>query len=389
MSMNKKNVLFVINTLTTGGANSSLSALYARMKEDYDIKVFALCHDGNAEAHGFLSALLPKDRTVDAFFGDFAKASRSNIIYKLIVKILRRMCNTLRIDLERIVYSHAVKSLERKYHFDVVVAFQEEASALFASMFSCRKKVAWIHCDFTRGYPHNDADIYKHYGQIVFVSRYTEEQFLKKFPHYRGKTTYVYNFLDEQRIIKLSKEPVTDIAMSSEDGYFNVLSLGRIVPLKRFSKIPQLVSDIKAGGCKVRWIILGPRFDDEEFVRLTDNIRKYGVEDEVIWLGGKDNPYPYMAKSQLCVALSTTEACPMIFNEARVLSVPIVSTDFGSAYEFINSGTDGYVCPIERIASVVSKLCSDAECYSHIRKNANTRYINNEEICMKLHTILC
>lgn len=386
--MKKKSILFVINTLTTGGANSSLSALYARMNGDYDIKVFALCHDGNAGSHGFSSVLLPKDRTVDAFFGDFAMATRSNILYKLCVKILRRLCNMFRIDLERIVYQRAVKTLEKRYQFDVVVAFQEEASALFASTFNCKKKVAWIHCDFTKGYPRNNAYIYKHYGRIVFVSRYTEKQFLKKFPHYQGKTTFVYNFLDELRIIKLSKEPITDIDMTLEDGFLNILSLGRIVPLKRFSMIPQIVSEIKANGCKVRWIILGPRFDEEEFVKLTDNIRKYGVKKEVVWLGGKDNPYPYISKSQLCVALSTTEACPMVFNEARVLGVPIVSTDFGSAYEFVNSGKDGYICPIEHIATTICKLYNDTECYCNIRKNAGTHYINNEEISARLHAIL-
>lgn len=382
--MNKKKVLFVINTLTTGGANSSLSALYAWMKEDCDIMVFALCHDGNVEAHGFSRVLLPKDKTVDAFFGDFARASRSNILYKLYVKVLRRACNALRINMERIVYQRAVRTLERQQHYDVVVAFQEEASSLFASMFRCQKKVAWVHCDFTKGYPHNDASIYKYYEKIVFVSRYTEKQFLKKFPHYQGKTTFVYNFLDEQRILRLSKEPITDIDMTTEQGCVNILSLGRIVPLKRFSMIPQLVSAIKSQGCKVRWIILGPRFDDEEYVRLTDNIHRYGVDNDVVWLGGKDNPYPYMAKSQLCVSLSTTEACPMIFNEARVLGVPIVSTDFGSAYEFVNSGVDGYVCSIDAIAATISKLCTDTECYSHIREKADTRYIDNEEIRRKL-----
>ena len=38
----KKKILFVIDTLTIGGANSSLSALYAEMKDYYDMNVL-LC----------------------------------------------------------------------------------------------------------------------------------------------------------------------------------------------------------------------------------------------------------------------------------------------------------------------------------------------------------
>lgn len=384
--MKKKSILFIVNTLTTGGANSSLSALYAEMKWYYDIKVFALTHDGTPDAHGFKSVLLPKDRDVDAFLGDFDKASEKSRKYKLIVKILKRICIKLGINIEKFVYQKAVKNIEKDYFFDSIIAFQEKESAMLASMFRCKNKLAWIHCDFTKGFTVRDSRVYRNFKKIVFVSKYTEKQFLNRYPHYKGKTCFVYNFLDESRIERLAKEPITDMELS--DTRFTILSLGRIVPLKRFSKIPHIVSEIKTKGIDLRWIILGPAFDIAEHEKLLKNIDKYNVKENVFWLGYKLNPYPYMKHSDLCVSLSTTEACPMVFNEARVLNVPIVSTDFGSADEFVTNGSDGYVCPIENIADVICNLCLNKVEYDAIHSQGGRRYINNDSIRQLLLELL-
>ena len=382
----KKKILFVIDTLTIGGANSSLSALYAEMKDFYDIKVFALTHDGDMSSHEFRDVLLPKDRLTDAYLGDYAKAFNKQKFFKSFVKVVKRLSVLLHINIEKKIYKRAANKIELHNTFDSVVAFQENASAVFVSLLSCKNKTAWIHCDFTRGFPSSDAQIYHLFQKIVFVSHYTELQFLIKFPQYKGRTCFVYNFLDESRIERLSHEPVLDIAFS--DNEFTVLSLGRIVPLKRFSKIPSIVAQIKTNGINLKWIILGPVFDVAEHKRLMDNIEKYDVRDNVFWLGGKSNPYPYMKKADLCVSLSTTEACPMVFNEARVLNVPIVTTDFGSAHEFVTDGVDGYIRPIDKISEVISDICLDAEKYQNLHNNSVQKYIINNDIKLKLISIL-
>lgn len=382
----KKNILFVINTLTTGGANSSLSALYAEMARYYDIKVFAISHDGNKDEHGFSDVLLPKNWAADAFYADFAKATGRDKTCKFVVKLLKRICILLHIALEKKIFKHTVKQIEKSYNFDKVIAFQEEASALLCSYFKCEEKLAWVHCDFTKGFPNNDASIYKHFKKVIFVSDYTQTQFLNKYPHLKGKTEYLYNFLNKSRILQLADDEIRDVDLT--DNKFTILSLGRIVPLKRFSVIPKIVYEIKAKGGNIRWIILGPIFDKEEYNKLASNILKYGLEKDVLWLGGKENPYPYMKHSDVCVSLSTTEACPMVFNEARVLGVPIVSTNFGSAHEFINNGVDGYVCSIERIPDVLFSLYSNRENYKYIKSNSSIQYINNNDIVNKLLSII-
>ena len=54
-------------------------------------------------------------------------------------------------------------------------------------------------------------------------------------------------------------------------------------------------------------------------------ISDHSVENEVICLGNKTNPYPYFKVADLLVSTSSSEACPMIFNEAKILNLPVMA----------------------------------------------------------------
>ena len=119
-----------------------------------------------------------------------------------------------------------------------------------------------------------------------------------------------------------------------------------------------------------------------------ENIHKFNVEGEVEYLGDKVNPYPYLAKSDLLVILSFSEACPMVITEARTLSVPIVSTDFTTAYEFIDDNVDGVVRPISKIAFEIDNLIRDRQRYSQIKLNSANRKNDNDENVRRFNLLI-
>ena len=86
------------------------------------------------------------------------------------------------------------------------------------------------------------------------------------------------------------------------------------------------------------------------------NIKEYDVADCVKVLGEKKNPYPFFKSANLLVSTSISEACPMIFNEAKILNLPIISSDFPSAYEFIVPGKDGYICDIDTMPTMIEQI---------------------------------
>ncbi len=116
-------------------------------------------------------------------------------------------------------------------------------------------------------------------------------------------------------------------------------------------------------------------------------IRANNLEDVVIRLGEKANPYPYMARSDLYVCLSSSEACPMVFNEAKILKLPMVTTDFGSAFEFITNGVDGIITPIDIMPNVLSRLMKDKKEMLKLKCNISNYGYDNASIQNKLNEI--
>ena len=75
-------------------------------------------------------------------------------------------------------------------------------------------------------------------------------------------------------------------------------------------------------------------------------IREYHVEENVILLGTKTNPYPYMKACDIYLQPSRHEGKPIAVEEAKILQKPIVVTDYFSAREQMA----GY--PIYEIAEI-------------------------------------
>ena len=152
--------------------------------------------------------------------------------------------------------------------------------------------------------------------------------------------------------------------------------------------IPEIATQLKKAGLVFRWYILGSADIPNELKKLTDAIRQNSVEDEVVFLGSKSNPYPYLKAVDLMVTISKSEACPMIFNEAKILHVPIVSTDFGSAFEFMNDGETGFITPLEGLPDAILRLFNDEELREQMKANISRFNFDNKELIEAIESIL-
>lgn len=170
-----------------------------------------------------------------------------------------------------------------------------------------------------------------------------------------------------------------DISFDPE--YFNIVSIGRLDPVKRMSIIPTIANHLVNKGDKIRWLVIGPKGGtDKEYAELTDGIRKFNLGEHVLYLGMQSNPYPFIKNADLLVNTSISEACPYVINEAKILGTPIVCTDFGSAKEFIDSGSTGLISPIDDMAETIHQYINNAEIRNHIKDNLNGFKYDNESI---------
>ncbi len=343
-------------------------------------RVFALVDVGDYK-NDIKNYVIGENKYTTAARIDRDKISNGQWFTTYIVRILIRLMASIGINLKDSIDKKAIRKIEKKYHFDYVVAFSEGEPTRFVSHFSSKHKIAWIHCDYSRCLKDAESEfkLFSEYEQIVCVSKFTQQSFSGIFPRLSDRTTYIYNLLDAENIQKLSREKIDNVSFSNEQ--FTIISVGRICEVKRYDRIPQIAKTLRDRGLQFRWYIIGPAAEPHAYQTLTRNINEYEVSDIVKLLGPIKNPYPYFVQSDLLVSLSWSEACPMIFNEAKVLKIPVVSADFGSSYEFISENTDGMIRRIEEIPDAIQTLMEDQKQYQHLA--STIRFTGYNEVILE------
>ena len=68
----------------------------------------------------------------------------------------------------------------------------------------------------------------------------------------------------------------------------------------------------------------------------------------------------------------------MIFNEAKILNLPILTNNYGAAYEFIKEGHDGLICEIDQMADAIVNIIEKKFSFKPtISKSFDTQEIQN------------
>lgn len=382
-----KHILFVIPSLKTGGTNSSLVNFYNYLKDKYDVSVFAMSSKKEAD-FDFDEALLPCFRGLTLFETSLKNARGINKVVPFVVKSTIKVCGKFGFDLRAKVYGHYVAMLNHTRNYDIVIGFQEGTATKFASLFNTYKKIAWVHCEYTKylGNNKSELDTYKSFDKIICVSNYTSQVFHSSYPSISSKVDYIYNPLDIERIIELSKLPIDDPRYDTSS--FTLVSAGRLAPIKQYHLIPQIAYELKQLGAKFCWYLLGPVVAKSYYEEILQNIGHYKVEDCVKLLGNKTNPYPYINTCDAFVCTSESEACPMVFCEAFALGKPVVTTLFGSANEFVRYGFNGFSASIDEVAKNIYTLYSDEKVREQIANNIKSYEPFNIQVYAKLNQLL-
>ncbi|MBR5892503.1 MAG: glycosyltransferase [Bacteroidaceae bacterium] len=382
--MAKKKILVVVMSLSTGGTTSALKALMqTSLSKDNDISILIFCNTGVAQNPELQKYIIMPGKLAQLWFLNIANASLLTKILMLPIKVIK---NTpwLGNRIDTMIAKHIAKSVERKAQYDTVISFAENTVPGLVQHFGNENKIVWVHCDYGNRVKREEEHIFSKYRKIVCVSKFTRDSFAKRYPSLDYKTEYVYNVCSFDSIKAKSKEDIND--KQFDTSVFTIISIGRIATVKRFHKIPEIAKRLKDTGCTFKWYIMGGG-SAEDTDKIKTAIESNGVSGEVIMLGARSNPYPYIKRANLLVSTSESEACPMIFNEAKILGIPIVSSNFGSSYEFIKQGTDGYITSIEEMHKVIEKLITDKTEYSKLAPVADKELLE-ETIIAKINNII-
>lgn len=274
-----------------------------------------------------------------------------NIIYYFRVKIGYDNIDNYRYFVMRHSY---ITDIE----FDCAISYHGQSPERLLNLIyriHSKKKVSWIHgeMNFSSNQCKRMSKYYREMDWFFFVSNPTKMAFIKKIPIDSNKTTVYYNRLDSKEIYEKSKEKVENI-FSNE--FINLLTVGRISSEKGQDMIPAVVRGLIDRGYAIKWYIIG---DGPNIDKVKELIAKEKVEKEVILLGVKNNPYPYMKLCDIYVQPSYTEGYSTTICEAGILGKAIIGTKpSGGIKDQIEDGKSGLIVEssIEELQNGIIKL---------------------------------
>ena len=104
---------------------------------------------------------------------------------------------------------------------------------------------------------------------------------------------------------------------------------------------------VTAGVPDVVWFIIGYG-PDEQLIR--QKIDQEGMQNNVVLLGKRTNPYPFIKACDIYVQPSRYEGNSMTVREAQILCKPVVVTAYPTAESQIKDGIDGIIVPMDNQA---------------------------------------
>lgn len=320
-----KKLLFGAYSLDIGGIEKALVILVNKLQEKgYDITLVLEKKQGI-----FLNEIDPKIKIIE-----YAPSNSKNKIQRKIINLIKRIKFTLK--------------YKNKYDFSASFATYS-LPASFIARTASKNCYLWGHADYLTLFDGNVEEMkeffiernYEKFKKIIFVSKEGKDSFIKVFPEMKEKTMVCNNLIDANKILELSKEKIPEEDLSKINKLENTkkettifINVGRHQEKqKKLSRLIEAATMLKKDNMNFKIIFIGDGPETEEYKKQVKNNQ---LENNIIFLGKKQNPYPYFKIADCVVLTSDYEGYPVVFLESFILEKPIITTKVSDYKEVEN-----------------------------------------------------
>ena len=250
-----------------------------------------------------------------------------------------------------------------------------------------RKRLAWIHTDYSTVHVNAalELPVWGAYDYIAAISPEVHSSFIRTFPALKSKVVDIENILSSDFVRCRAEEA----AVASEfSGSVNLLSIGRFCTAKNYDNVPDIARRIvESGHPDLKWYIIGYG-GDEALIRR--KISEAGMEEHVILLGKKENPYPYIKACDIYVQPSRYEGKSVTVREAQMLGKPVAVTAYPTAASQINDGIDGVIVLLdnEGCARALAEFIKDNDKQRSLIEYCKNNDFSNVSEVEKIYNLL-
>ena len=379
-----------------GGAETALLGLLEAIDPNqYEVDLFLMHHSGELFEFipDYINILpeLPEYSSLAVPMKEVIKKKQFRVLWgrvlgKYLANRKQREHEQGRDDMTVLEYSHkyTLKYMPQinDKEYDLAISFLTP-HYFVANRVQANKRIAWIHTDYSAIELDRESELlmWKQYDGIAAISETVADGFLKVFPELEDKVFLMENILPEKYIQARVEEKDVSEEMP-EDGCIRFLSIGRYSNQKNFDNVPEICRYLLDMGHHVRWYIIG--YGSElELKKIEDARVKYQVENNVVLLGKKDNPYPYIKACDFYIQPSRYEGKSIAVREAQLLGKVVIITNFATAQGQLRDGYDGLIVPMEneKCAQGIAEIISNRDLCNTILANVTQGdYTNSEEI---------
>ena len=367
----KRKLLFVIESLVAAGAERSLISLLTALdysRFDVDLQLFRYGGDLEQFLPKQVNLLPPFDYTLFAEKSiwkqllslDIRKTAR-----RFLYSILIRMGKSTHADKARIYWKTIGGFLpEKESRYDSAIAYSQGIPTFYVvDKVRADKKLAWVNVGYSLSKKNHSfqSAFYDKIQHIVCVSETAKAIFDEGFPSCRSRTLVIRDRIDSSLIRKLSKE--YSVALGGDVPA--ILTVARFAPQKGYDLSLKACRILKDRGIRFRWYAIGRGPLRREMERF---VQENHLQDHFAFLGTFANPYPYFKAAKLYVQTSRHEGFGLSIAEARVLGIPVVTTEYDSVWQQMVQGKNGLVVPQDpvAVADAIERLLTDNNLYASI-----------------------
>lgn len=401
----KPRIFIAIHYMHLGGAEISLIGLLQALDpKKVDVDLFVYSHEGELmkQIPDYVN-LLPEIPAYKMFERPMKEVLRKGYLSVFLarLKAKMRMRSYLRkkqtIDGSAIMgflgeeMSKVVPDINQSVEYDLAISFLTPHNFVRDHV-RAKKKICWIHTDYTRIDVNTELElpVWDSFDYIASISSEAVKTFLQVFPSLAPKIIEIENILSST-FVRHRAEEFKATELLTDKKYLNLLSVGRFCEAKNYDNVPDICKRtlelLKDKNISLRWYIIGFGAD-ENLIR--QKIVETGMQEHVIILGKKSNPYPFIKACDIYVQPSRYEGKSVTVREAQMLYKPVVVTNYPTASSQIKNGDDGVIVPLdnEGCAKGLAEFILDTEKQEHIIEYLKVHDYGNVEEVDKIYDII-
>lgn len=339
-----KKYLLVIDQIQVGGAERILLDYYLHLiSEGHEVKIFALHYISN------------ESMWIDNISVEYGDKGGGGIPCRYFGYFY-------------VFYN--LKECIEKFNPDVIFSFLEKSNLLTFFAKGNRKTIFTVHNLLSIQYEKIQHGLVKKLlfsalkyvyskkgSTVVAVSEQVRADLISSFKILHDNIVVINNRVNADEIKIKATEKIEDYQFSEDKKY--IINIGRFTRQKAQSKLIHAFKKLvqEKTELDVNLLLMGEGEDELVLRELTAQLE---LNERVVFLSFKINPYKYLIKSNLLVLSSEFEGFPIVIAEACSLGVPFIGTDKSIPKEIFSDENEwcNYVVETSNYDEDITRLSS-------------------------------